>query len=464
MILWSRGFYKTTSVVCEIVQLILNFPDIRILLMQGTVLKTKELLKEIKSHFDGTNLNSQLKDIFPEFCVVDKKLGTAVTFTVPNRTKTLKDGTVTVASPKTIKAGQHYDAGFFDDLIHEQNYKNPRLVLQAIKDFNMYTPLIDPGGYRYVTGTRYTFGDLYEWILRKNTETQEWHITVRPCWVVNEDGSKTSLFPPRKLTDGRTVGFSVEHLESIQREDAEMFAAQYLNQPISVTAQLFPEELMLSHVRSTKEENFPGLGYKTLFIDLAASKNSTSDHSVILCGQQDSMTRIYVTDGVGGQWSPTDIALVVIEQALKHKPIRIYIEKSAAGVYFVEYLKKVALDKGVTLPIDFIKVDNQSDAKHLRISLCSGFLKQNKLFFLQGLPCWTRMFEEFTTYPRTRHDDYPDTCALMCQHYQATAPLPKVKSLASYLFSPEVTPVASFILNRNDEANQDGGSMGGVFE
>src|ERR1039458_2008028 len=37
MILWSRGFYKTTSIIVEIVQLILNFPNIRILLMQGTV-------------------------------------------------------------------------------------------------------------------------------------------------------------------------------------------------------------------------------------------------------------------------------------------------------------------------------------------------------------------------------------------------------------------------------------------
>ena len=100
MVLWSRGFFKTTSIIIEIVQLILNYPNIRILLMQGTVPKTKDLLKSIKSHFDGTNMNSKLFEYFPEFCQMDKKLGTAFTFTVPNRTKTLPDGTVTVASPE----------------------------------------------------------------------------------------------------------------------------------------------------------------------------------------------------------------------------------------------------------------------------------------------------------------------------------------------------------------------------
>src|ERR1700733_9257010 len=117
LILWSRGFYKTSSVEVEVVQAILNFPDIRILLMQGTVPKTKELLKKIKSHFDGTNFRSKLKDIFPERCQTDKRLGDAYSFIVPGRTRTITDPTVKVASPKTTKAGQHYDAGFFDDLV-----------------------------------------------------------------------------------------------------------------------------------------------------------------------------------------------------------------------------------------------------------------------------------------------------------------------------------------------------------
>src|SRR5437870_3617043 len=45
LVLWPRGHYKTSSAVVEMVQLILNFPDIRILLMSGTLKNTKNLLK-----------------------------------------------------------------------------------------------------------------------------------------------------------------------------------------------------------------------------------------------------------------------------------------------------------------------------------------------------------------------------------------------------------------------------------
>jgi len=53
MVLWSRGHFKTSAVVLKIVQLILAYPDIRILLMQATVKNTKGLLREVKSHFNA---------------------------------------------------------------------------------------------------------------------------------------------------------------------------------------------------------------------------------------------------------------------------------------------------------------------------------------------------------------------------------------------------------------------------
>jgi len=96
--LWSRGFFKTTSIVVEIVQTILNFPDVSIMLMQSTQKNTQQLLREVKGHFDGSNPNSKLDTLFPEFCRA--KLGTAMAFTVPPRQRVRKDPTVFVASPK----------------------------------------------------------------------------------------------------------------------------------------------------------------------------------------------------------------------------------------------------------------------------------------------------------------------------------------------------------------------------
>src|ERR1035437_8633374 len=473
LVLWSRGAFKTTSVVVEVVQLILNYPDIRILLMQGTVKNTQGLLTEIKSHFDGTNIKSVIHDLFPEFCQTNKRLGTRDQFTVPARTKTFKEGTVTVASPKSVKAGQHYEVGFFDDLIHEQNFRNPELVLKAISDFNTYVPLIDPGGYRYVTGTRYTFGDLYEWIIRRNNDPitgGNWQISHRACWTVNPDGTplinpdgtRTLLFPRRELPDGRFIGYTLEQLLSIQADDPAMFAAQYLNQPIATESQLFSEALMLEHVRTNKEISPNSweieLGVRTLFVDIATSGNN--DDSVVLCGQQDAFNRIYVTDGVGGAWNVYQLACVIIDQALKHRPVRIILEGSAAGTVFKNYLDLLAKDKGLRLPVELIKVSNQKDAKFIRISTASGALKQNKLFFLTGIPCWLQLLEQSVGYPRMRHDDYPDTMSILYQYLSVNgSSIPIVKSVAAYLMAQPATP--EFV--KEDTRNLGMETMGSDF-
>lgn len=457
LVLWSRGTYKTTSIVVEIIQLILNFPNIRILLMQGTIKLTRGLLRQIKSHFNGEAFNSRLHEFFPEFCS-DGRLGTADTFIVPARQrKELKEGTVTVASPRSVKAGQHYEAFFGDDLVNDQNYQNRDQIQKTIDEFNHYTPLIDPGGYRYVTGTRYAFGDLYEWIIRGG----KFKTSIRGCWTVNEDGTRTLLFPQTTLSDGRTIGFTEEMLLGFQAEDPEMFAAQYLNMPISVGAQLFTDELLLSHVRTTAEPTFPKLGQPVLFIDLAASQQKNRDDSVILTGATDVLGGIYVTDGIGGQWASHELAEMVILQAIKHKPVKILIEKTAAGVYFVEYLRMVAADRRLNLPLDFIKVNSTKGAKFERISTVSGFLKRNKLWFLVGLPCWTKLSDQFKGFPKMGHDDYPDTVGLMVQHFAVNMPMTPIviRNFADYLFKHQETP--TFAVPPEDRNGN--GSMGSDF-
>jgi hypothetical protein len=421
LILWPRGHFKTSSTVVEVIQLILCFPDIRILLMQGTVKNTKNLLKEIKRHFTGEAYGSKLIELFPEFCA--EKLGTADAFTVPARVKKqLKEATITVASPKSVKAGQHFDAAFFDDLIHEQNFRNSELVQKAIDDFNHYSPLIDPGGYRYVTGTRYTFGDLYEWIIQQNAGSDTWKISVRQCWTVNEDGSKILLFPRRTLPSGQSKGFTLAELESKQTADPVTFSAQYLNLPIATSKQLFTEELLFSHVRlpgaCPEIEHQPTV----LFVDLAAGKDKEADDSVIIAGKSDSLGRMYVIGVHGDNWTVTQLAHQVIHAAVTYRPLKIMVEGTASAEYFIEYVKLEARLLGLNLPLDKIKVSNVKDAKDMRISTLEGLLKQDRLFFFAGLQKWDVIVEQFTKFPRTKHDDYPDTIALMTQFFSKENP------------------------------------------
>lgn len=412
LILWPRGHFKSTAVIVLAVQAILCNPDIRILLMQGTIKVTKGLLAEIRSHFDGSHSRSKLKELFPEFCGDKSELkASADKFTTPARVrKQLQQATCTVASPKSIKTGQHYDLGFFDDLVNDANYRNPELLVKVEEDFNMARPLVDPGCPRFVSGTRYAFGDLYENIIRRNQG--EWSISVKTCWKDGAD--RVPRFPQYKTEDGRLVGLTREMLEQIERDSPGIFASQYLNYPIASSQQVLPEHVLLGAVIA--RDDAPSLSQAILFVDLA-SEGENPDDSVCIAGKQDAVGKMYMVDACGDKWPVAALAVAVINMVLKHRPLKVMIEKTASAIYFAEYLKTVCKDKGIHIPIEYIKVDNKPDAKNKRVEALAGHVKNRRFFFFAGLPCWEKFVEQAKQFPKGKHghDDWPDTAGLMAQ-------------------------------------------------
>lgn len=462
LILWPRGHFKSTAVVVLAVQAILCNPDIRILLMQGTIKVTKGLLKEIASHFDGSHSRSRLKELFPEFCGNKKALGlTADRFTTPARTrKQLQQATCTVASPKSIKTGQHYDAGFFDDLVNDSNYRNPLLLDKVEEDFNMARPLVDPGCPRFLSGTRYAFGDLYENIIRRNKG--EWKVSVKTCWL--PDG-KTPRFPQYKTQDGRLVGLTREMLMQIATDSPSIFASQYLNYPIASSQQVLPEAVLLAAV--IPEKDSPALSQAILFVDLA-SEGDNPDDSVCIAGKCDRTGRMYLVDMDGGVLPVASLAVCVCSMILKHRPLKLMIEKTASAIYFVEYLKVVLRDKGIQVAIEYIKVDNKPDAKNKRVEALAGHVKNKRFFFFAGLRCWEKFVEQAKQFPKGKHghDDWPDTAGLMAQvlsvGYRGLAVIAQVSN-HSIINMLARDPAMQGIDNMGQEHNSAFGDCGSEF-
>jgi hypothetical protein len=425
MVLWSRGHFKTTSIVVEAIQLILNFPDIRIVLMRSTLESTQEWLGEILAHFTGEAQNSRLHDLFPEFCGTRKELkASGLKFTTTARTrKQLREATVTVASATSNTTGKHWEVGMFDDLITPQNCTNKKMVEKVAKAFYQYVPLIEPGGYKYVTGTRYTFGDLYEKIIMKNVN-KNWIVSIKDCWTDDKKGVRF----PQVMVPGKSepIGFTRELLQQIMLDDPQMFSCQYLNHPTRGSTELFTEQMLVESLVDRTSPTFPQLYQATFFIDTAASKKTGRDHTVIICGQRDDFQNTYVTDVRGDNWSPDETALNVIHMALIHRPSRILIEGTAAGKWAVEYIRMMGRNQNppVNLPLETITPSNQSEAKELRIRALKGEIVSKRLRFCFGLPRWDLIKKEFVEFPESQHDDYPDTIALMVQHFQKTSPPP----------------------------------------
>src|SRR5260221_14084215 len=128
-------------------------------------------------------------------------------------------------------------------MMNDQNYRSKVLLNKVREDFDMCFPLIDPGCPRFVSGTRYAFGDLYETIIKrsKNEDGQdrgEWVISLKTCW--RDDGSVR--FPQFVGKDGNSHGFTKELLAQIMRDNPAMFDSQYLNRPMLESQQILAGE------------------------------------------------------------------------------------------------------------------------------------------------------------------------------------------------------------------------------
>ena len=433
LVLWPRGHFKTSATVLHIVQLILNYPDVRILLMQGNLKLTKGWLAEIKSHFTGKNPKSLLPKLFPEFCA--ETLGNAFEFTTPARQRGhLKEATVTVASQKAISTGQHYDAAFFDDLVHQNNYRNIELLDKLAADVDLFMPLIDPGGYTTMTGTRYHHADLYGRVIRRNQG--EWAVSVKGSsltgkWPITDDNEL--LFPVRVVDNGtRKIGFTKELLEQLARDNPETFWAQYMNQIVSARTQIFPESLILGAVRSRTVEKdgriepnpeFPEMSPTVLALDLAEGKRADACHSVVAAGRLRGNS-VWITDCVGSTFSTHELATVLINKTLQHRPVAILVENAVGATHFVTYVKSLALTHGIQLPIQMLQNSRHKDAKKIRIEALESYLKNRRLFFLAGIPDFQQLMDEFTQYPKGERVDRPDTIGMLVEWFgQGFTPL-----------------------------------------
>src|ERR1035437_2573614 len=261
MILWPRGIFKTSSIVVYIVQMILNYPNVRICFLTGGDTLAKRQLGRIKRVFEKPT--KRFSFLFPEFCLVSKevkrkifqedpkgkiaqvvngekligkmvsvlawedvpaKMGNAHEFTVPCRTTDIfAEPTFAISTARSVKAGSHYEAIFIDDLVNENNYKSVKLLEKCFDDYISICPLLEPTGYINMTGTRYTFGDTYE-LIQDTAKKEErelgrtiWKFSIRDCWSmgcqncthtdVYHDYNVNMLEPPCIMPGCGCIGF-----------------------------------------------------------------------------------------------------------------------------------------------------------------------------------------------------------------------------------------------------------------
>lgn len=469
MILWPRGSFKSSAVVVEIIQLILNFPDIRICFLTGNQKLGRRRLKQVRAIFEKPT--AKFKALYPEFVArkirgIQRLEGDSDEFTVPCRTENFIDQpTFCISSAKSINAGSHFDVIFVDDLVNEKNYKNPDLLESCWQQFLEITPLLSPEGFLFVTGTRYSFGDTYQRIreladkeMREKGKTR-WKIDIRTCWVekctcghpdvrhnrdANYDnppctlcdckcfkgaGKKDVLFPQFTKPNGDKEGYTVEFLESQREQDEEWFACQYENNPIASGSQKFTPELLDSQT-FYHLKHLPTTGATFIVGDLAYEGNDKRDESVLYVCRK-SQGRIFVFHCIAGKWDTDAQVMEIVHAFIKFRPQMMWIEGFNGHRAYDALIRAFATEKGiVNLPLTWTKISNAKGAKTLRVGTIKGVLSQKRLWLFAGMDRFQDLLTQLFRWPKSgRRDDLADCLGLVCEaptnFLAETLPLPQ---------------------------------------
>ena len=517
MILWSRGLFKTSAIVVDIVQTILNYPNVRICFLTGGDQLAKRQLARVKRVFERPT--DRFKFLFPEFCLKSVrnrqiqddldprawsdelcKMGNAHEFTVPARTSDIfAEPTFAISTAKSVKAGSHFDLIYIDDLVNEQNFRSVKTLEKCYEDYLSICPLLEPSGFIVVTGTRYSFGDTYERIQDAAKEEGQligrtiWKFSIRDCWShgcancphtdvyhdyeknvsqppctvsgcncpgFQTNGSKGVLFPQTRTLDGRSIGHTLEFLEGEKiRLGEEFFACQYCNLPIAEGAQTFTETLIGGQTLHDLTQIPPYSQSKTFVVgDLAYVAQAGRDNSVLFVCRV-FQGRIYVFDCLFGHWDSQQVAENTVNVLLKHRPDYIFYERFSGWEAYNNVITTYAAEKGIQrIPLQWEKIPQTNNAKLTRIGSIKGPLGNQRLWLYGGMPGYATLVQQLVKWPKLgRHDDFAD-----CLGMVVTVP-------TGYQFEnpPQIVTTANWLRKLNESAQpsddySDGGCGSGI--
>jgi hypothetical protein len=424
-----RGHFKTSIDIGDTVQWILCFPNIRILMMSGTKDLTKRLVAEVAFHFEQNRL---MREIYPEYCSTDHVLHTAGEFTVPNRTQFWREPTVSIATIDSVKAGGHYNLRKGDDVVNEDNSKNPEQLRETIADWKATRPLV-PRGYSDFIDTRYDFSDAGGDIIESNPPTgaidslegfgqpgmwhgQDWDIFVRACWKTDEQGRKTLLFPEEHCTDEDWEA-QKENLDAIQREDPYLFSAQYMNNPSPLGTASFARQQLVEQTiaRSLIPANC------TLFMAwyLGFNPDDSTDPACGIVGGFSPEGALYIIDCFRGVWNTDKIIDCTLVAHRKWCLRRIGYDDRNGPVLIAPGIECKMREQRTYLPIEYLPVAHNAEMKRKSVEALVPLLATKKLFFSVDLPHYDQMLLEFTRFGKYKYCGIPFGVAALAQHYRS---------------------------------------------
>lgn len=160
LIILPRGCFKSSlASVSYPIWLLMKNPNLRILLDSELYSNSKNFLREIKGHLR----RPELVELFGEF-YNDKCWGEGEII-IKQRTRIVKEASITASGIGSEKTGQHFDIIICDDLNSPTNSGTQEGREKVISHYRYNTSILEPEGTMLVIGTRYSENDLPGFII-----------------------------------------------------------------------------------------------------------------------------------------------------------------------------------------------------------------------------------------------------------------------------------------------------------
>lgn len=183
LIVMPRGTFKSS--ICSVgypISLLNKNPNLRILLDGEVYTNSKNFLREIKLHM----INSRLTNIFGKY--ETRRCWTEGEIIISQRTKVLKEASITASGVGSEKTGQHYDVIIMDDLNSPSNSHTKEGREKVLQHYRYNTSILEPNGIMVIVGTRYAEDDLIGFILKNEMEIirpdNKLHEEKQPVYMV----------------------------------------------------------------------------------------------------------------------------------------------------------------------------------------------------------------------------------------------------------------------------------------
>lgn len=449
LILDPRGWLKTTiNAQAHSIQWVLNYPDIAIMIIQSNLDKAEMILGEIKKHFQ---YNPTFRMLFPEHCPMKTidDYGTKGKFTTKARARSItrREETFMTSSIDAGTAGIHVDVMKFSDIVEPSNTGTVDQMDSVTRSFYMAENLlVGPNYWIDVEGTRYNFGDCYGHIIQTDHDTpaekRYWKIHARGCYMRDKKGGP-ELFRPEELESlpflknakGEFIpywqdeerGFCYEAFERKRQANPYIFASQQLNSPRGGEdgREIFPvDKDFPAKIKRVDFKQNVRVAYYEAIIDTAETKSERANYSCITIVAFSNAGKVYVNEIIHGKFLPNELTQHIIDLvSLRRTPFTygsklrtIKIEETAFTRGLNVALQQHMQLKGVFLPLEYIKRDNQTTKIERIQNSLQPYYMAKTLIFLDDIGCWDFLIRELKQFPKGQSDDILDTLADVFQN------------------------------------------------